>query len=68
MPDHLFALAELRAAFPDARVVFVHRDPLKVLLSVAHLTEVLRRPFTRHLNRTGIGRQESARWWREPGG
>ncbi|HSU06461.1 MAG TPA: sulfotransferase [Acetobacteraceae bacterium] len=61
-PDHLFALPELKAAFPDARMVFVHRDPLNVLLSVAHLTEVLRRPFTRQLDRIGIGRQESARW------
>ncbi len=61
-PDHLFALGDLRAAFPDARVVFVHRDPLKVLLSVAQLTEVLRQPFTRLIDRQEIGRQESVRW------
>jgi hypothetical protein len=35
---------------------------VKVLLSVARLTEVLRRPFTRFLDLTEIGRQESARW------
>ena len=62
IPDHLFALTELRAVFPDARMVFVHRDPLNVLLSVARLTEVLRRPFTRQLDPREIGRQESARW------
>jgi Sulfotransferase family len=61
-PDHLFALEALRAVYPDARLVFVHRDPVKVLLSVAKLTEVLRRPFTRRLDRTEIGRGESARW------
>jgi hypothetical protein len=61
-PDHLFALRDLAAVFPDARVIFVHRDPLKVLLSVAKLTEVLRQPFTRRIDRFGIGRQESARW------
>lgn len=61
-PDHLFALDDLRAAFPDARIIFVHRDPLKVLASVAKLTEVLRRPFSRRVNRIEIGRQESARW------
>ncbi len=61
-PDHVFALAELRAAFPDARIVFVHRDPIKVLLSVAKLTEVLRRPFTRRIDPMEIGRGESARW------
>ena len=61
-PDHVFALHDLRAAFPDARVVFVHRDPMKVLLSVAKLTEVLRRPFTRAIDPAAIGRGESARW------
>lgn len=62
-PDHLFALRDLRAAFPDARVVFVHRDPVKVLLSLTHLTEVLRRPFTRTIDRPRIGHEESARWY-----
>jgi hypothetical protein len=61
-PDHLFALDTIRAVYPDARLVFVHRDPVKVLLSVARLTEVLRRPFTRRLDPLEIGRQESARW------
>ncbi|MDE2515405.1 MAG: sulfotransferase [Rhodospirillales bacterium] len=61
-PDHLFAIDCIRAVYPDARLVFVHRDPVKVLLSVARLTEVLRRPFTRHVDPAEIGRQESARW------
>ena len=55
-PEHLFALDAIRAVYPDARLVFVHRDPVKVLLSVAKLTEVLRRPFTRRLDRREIGR------------
>ncbi len=62
-PDHLFALRELRATYPDARVVFVHRDPVKVLLSLTQLTEVLRRPFTRRIDPHRIGREESARWY-----
>jgi hypothetical protein len=61
-PDHLFALDAIRAVYPDARLVFVHRDPVKVLLSVAKLTEVIRRPFTRQLDPREIGRDESARW------
>lgn len=61
-PDHLFALDALRTVYPDARLVFVHRDPARVLMSVARLTEVLRRPFTRRIDRAEIGRQESARW------
>jgi hypothetical protein len=61
-PDHIFALEALRAVYPDACVVFVHRDPLAVLPSVARLTEVLRRPFTRHVDKIEIGRQDSDRW------
>ena len=61
-PEHLFALRAIRAVYPDARLVFVHRDPVKVLLSVAKLTEVLRRPFSRHVDPKTIGRDESARW------
>ena len=61
-PEHVFSLRAIRAVYPDARLIFVHRDPVRVLLSVAKLTEVLRRPFTRHLDPKAIGRDESARW------
>ncbi|MBN8900069.1 MAG: sulfotransferase, partial [Rhodospirillales bacterium] len=61
-PEHVFALNAIREVYPDARIVFVHRDPVKVLLSVAKLTEVLRRPFSRAVDPLEIGRQESARW------
>ena len=61
-PDHVFALDAIRAVYPDARLVFVHRDPVSVLLSVAKLTEVVRAPFTRRVDPIAIGQQESARW------
>ena len=61
-PDHIYAFNELLEVYPDARFVFVHRDPLKVLPSVARLTEILRQPFTRKIDRLQIGRQVSDRW------
>jgi hypothetical protein len=61
-PDHLFALDAVRTVYPDARFIFTHRNPLEVLPSVAKLTEVLRRPFTRRIDRSEIGRQVSDRW------
>jgi hypothetical protein len=61
-PDHVFALEAIRTVYPDARLVFVHRDPVNVLLSVAKLTEVVRAPFTRRLDPIEVGRQESDRW------
>jgi hypothetical protein len=61
-PDHVFALDALRSVYPDARIVFLHRDPLKVLPSVAKLTEILRQPFTRGQDRSEIGAQVTSRW------
>jgi hypothetical protein len=61
-PDHIFALGAIRTVYPDADLVFVHRDPVAVLASVARLTEVLRRPFSRRVDRIDIGRQDSERW------
>src|ERR1700754_2277364 len=61
-PDHVFAMEALREVYPDARVIFTHRDPLKVLPSVARLTEVLRKPFARHIDRNAIGQQISSDW------
>jgi hypothetical protein len=61
-PDHVHMLDALRAVYPDARIVFVHRDPVHVLLSVTRLTEVLRKPFTRHIDRAAIGRHEQKYW------
>lgn len=60
-PDHVFALDAIHAVYPDAQIVFLHRDPLSVLASCAKLVERLRRPFTRRIDRAEIGRQVSAR-------
>jgi hypothetical protein len=63
-PDHIFAFDALCAVYPDARFVFVHRDPLRVLPSMARLTEILKRPFTRRVDLIEVGRQASDRWVR----
>jgi hypothetical protein len=61
-PDHTFTLDAILRAYPDARFVIVHRDPIAVLGSVAHLTEVLRKPFLRHIDQGEIGTQVAERW------
>jgi hypothetical protein len=60
-PDHVFCLDAIRAAYPDAVIVFLHRDPLSVVSSCARLTEHLQRPFTNRLDPKEVGRQVSAR-------
>ena len=61
-PDHVFALDALRAAYPDSHIIMLHRDPLRVIASVARLTEVLRRPFSLRVAAKEIGREVSERW------
>jgi hypothetical protein len=61
-PDHIYAMDAINEIYPDARFVFVHRDPMEVLPSVARLTEILRQPFTRRVDRLQIGRQVTGRW------
>jgi hypothetical protein len=54
-PDHVFTLDEILATYPDARFIFVHRDPTSAMPSLARLTEVLRAPFTHTLDKVAIG-------------
>ncbi len=61
-PDHTFTLDAILRAYPDARFVIVHRDPIAVLGSVAHLTAVLRKPFLRNVDNAEIGAQVAERW------
>lgn len=61
-PDHVFALDAPRRTYPDAVIVMLHRVPLCVLASVAKLTEIQRRPFTRHISREQIGAEITERW------
>jgi hypothetical protein len=41
-PDHVYGLEQLFSIFPDATIIQTHRNPMEVLRSSAHLTEVLR--------------------------
>ncbi len=41
-PGHLWALDALLAEYPDARIVQTHRDPLRVIASLASLVACLR--------------------------
>ncbi len=61
-PDHLFSADALARVFPDAMLVFVHRDPGHVLASAARLTELMRAPFTNAIDRLEIGRKVADYW------
>jgi hypothetical protein len=45
-PNHLWDLDALYAAYPDARIVWTHRDPGPVVTSLASLANAGQRPLT----------------------
>ena len=62
-PAHLFSWNELLLAFPDACLYFNHRDPAKVVPSVADLHILFRQVFSDvPLDRHKVARQQLAVW------
>jgi len=61
-PDHIFSMDAILNTYPDARFIVVHRDPVRVFGSVAHLTGILRRPFVKNVDPADIGAQVTERW------
>jgi hypothetical protein len=57
-PTHLFGLDALLAEYPDAQVIFTHRDPLKVVASQASLIAV-----ASGLLSDEVDPHRSASWW-----
>jgi hypothetical protein len=53
-PSHMSHLSELFAAYPDARVVITHRDPLRVLSSIANLMSSLRWTRSDHVDHGAV--------------
>jgi hypothetical protein len=45
-PNHLWHLEALLAAYPDARIIWTHRDPAPVITSMASLANAAQRPLT----------------------
>jgi len=61
-PPHLFALDALFEAYPDARIVFTHRDPASIMPSNASLIAFLHEMNGSAVDRVELGRAESAKW------
>jgi hypothetical protein len=63
-PGHLFALEGLLERYPDARIIHTHRDPLRVMASMASHATVLRRAFSDDTEPTKIAADWADRWAR----
>ncbi|MCE2390200.1 MAG: sulfotransferase [Proteobacteria bacterium] len=62
--DHLFGLDALLDVYPDARVVFTHRDPVRLLPSVCSLLRASRTALDARLDLERLGRDQFAMWER----
>jgi hypothetical protein len=56
-PGHLWALSPMLKEYPDALLVQTHRDPLRVVASLASLIEMLRAMTSFHVDRREIARE-----------
>ena len=63
-PGHLFALGGLLRRYPNARIVQTHRDPLRVMASMASHATVLRRAFSDRADPRQIAADWTDRWAR----
>lgn len=51
---HLWGLEQLLITYPDARIVFTHRDPVKSMTSYASLTSLVRSAGSDHVDREEV--------------
>ncbi len=56
-PNHMLAMADIRAVYPDAIFVVTHRDPAQTLASLCALTGQYRAARYGNQDRRGIGRE-----------
>lgn len=57
--DHVHALKTLIKIYPEAKIVFLHRDPLKVLQAASSQMTLLKRVFSRRINLRQLGAYET---------
>ena len=62
-PVHMFALDALVEAYPNARFLWSHRDPTKVIGSVCSLIHYTRSWSSDRDDAAELGTEELERWW-----
>ncbi|HEY0803161.1 MAG TPA: sulfotransferase [Steroidobacteraceae bacterium] len=62
LPSHSQMIEGLNKVYPDARFVWTHRDPVKVLPSVSRLVEVVRAPYLEDAQMDEFAATQSRIW------
>lgn len=58
-PPDVFGLKALIEIFPDARLLWIHRDPVKSIPSVCSLTSMIRISFGENLDKPAVGAMQT---------
>ena len=61
-PSHLWAPEALLSTFPDACIIQMHRDPCKLIPSVASLVYTTRQMVEPDIDKHRVGRRELSQW------
>lgn len=67
-PAHIMNLESLLGLYPDCRLIFTHRHPIKAIPSIASNTHTLRKVFSKESDAESVGTEELNRWsqsWEE---
>ena len=56
--DHIYALSTILKTYPDARVIFLHRDPTKVLQASASQATILKSLFSSSIDPAKLAADE----------
>ena len=57
--DHVHALKTLLKTYPEAKIIFLHRDPLKVLQAASSQMTLLKKVFSSSINLRQLGAYET---------
>ena len=54
-PSHIGHIPEILEAYPDAKIINIHRDPSESIASFCSLIENVRKPFIKNIDKNKIG-------------
>lgn len=61
-PDHVFSVEDILRTYPDALIILTHRDPGKVIPSVAGMTYILQQLFSNEVSLNKVINKVHDRW------
>ena len=61
-PCHIQHIEEILNTYPDAKFVFIHRNPIEVIGSISSLTFNLRSAFSKKVDNVSLGKESLSFW------